>query len=395
MPDTNERHRRYRVTVAAIVVVAIALVVAGCWDYVNLEQYSLIMGLAVDFADDEADELLLTVEIPVPAAAEPGSDGAGGDVEPKFIASAQGVSLLEAANKLRGRMQRHPLWQQVVAIIVSEDVARDGLAPIGDVVMRFHNLNMRAHLYIVEGSAEEVLHFEPPMQPMSAVYLRGAAEQFDRHPRFPRPEAFVIFSREIRDKRVALVPRLQVDEEELRMEGAAVIVDGKLLGWLDADEVEGANWIRGWVKRSFVRVACPGHPEGHIAAWVVLNHHRIHTSAKGDTPVFDVEMSFTARLVDLSRCPLSPESKEHRDAIADDLINLVTERAVSAVRYGQEQLQVDILALGEQWRRRYPSPTHHDDWEVLFPQAEINVKVSMSPTGIGFPGQLRETVPYF
>lgn len=367
----------------------------GCWDYVDLERESLVMGIGVDLDPDDPEQLKLSVEVPVPAAAEPGGEGVGGgDMQPKLVASATGISLIQAGNKLRGELERHPLWAQVVAVVVSEQVARDGIGRIADVIMRFNDFNLRTHLYIVEGDAEEVLNFTPVMQPVAALHLRGLAEQFPVHPLFPRPRAFVLVHRELRDKHASLVPRLTMESGQLRMEGAGVLSSGRLVGWLDAEQAEGVNWIRGWLKRSLVQFECPGHTGGHIAAWVQLDHHRIRTTAADALPQFRVELSVSARLVDMSRCPLVPEHKPDEEKIARALIGTVSGIAEASVHRAQEELRVDFFGLGEQWRRNYPALAAESDWEQLFPGASIEIKVDMSPTGIGFPGQLRQAVPY-
>lgn len=377
-------------------IVLFALVLGGCWDYVDLERRSLIMGIGVEVDPDDPTQLRLLVEAPVPAAAEPGADGGGSsDMKPKVVASVAGVSLLQAGNTLRGQMERHPLWGQVVSIVVSDAVARDGIAPVADAIMRFDDLNVRVQLYIVEGSAEDVLQFTPNMQPIASRYLRGLAEQFPVHPKFPKPRAFVLVHRELSEKLVTLVPKLTLLENgRPRMEGAAVLSDGKLVGWLDAEQAEGVNWIRGWLKRSLVQFQCPGHPAGTVAAWVRLDHHRIRTTVDGELPRFDVEISVSARLVDLSRCPLVPEHKPDEERIAQALIAQVTDTIEATIHRAQIELQADFLGLGEQWRRHYPMLDVETDWKRLFPHVAIAVKVDMTQTGISFPGQIRRTVPY-
>lgn len=372
-----------------------ALLLAGCWDYIDIERRSLVMGIGIDARGELQMEL--TVEIPVPAAADPGEaggEGGGGDMDPKLVASEIADSLLWAANNLRGQLERDPMWEQVVAVVVGEEAARRGIASVSDAVMRFVDLNMRAHLYVVEGEAKDVIGFQPPMQPLVAKMLRGQSDQFPVHPRFARPQAFVLIHRELRDKGVSLVPRLTLEDERLRMHGAAVLADGVLAGWLDGDEAEGVNWVRGWVKRSLVQSACTGHPDGHVSAWTRLINHRIEADEMEGRPRFQIDITLGARLVDLARCPLAPEDEEDIKTIEKAIVQTVADTVEGAVLRAQKELQIDFLGLGERWRRKFPHKYDKQGWKSLFQDSVIEVRVAMAPTGVDFPGQLRHNVPY-
>lgn len=372
------------------------LLLGGCWDYVDLERRALILGVGVDAVPDEPDRFILSVEIPVPGGVQGGEDGGGsGDDEPKFVVEADGRSLITAGNMLRSRLQRNPLWNQVISVVVSEEVAREGIAPVVDVILRHNELNLRAHLYVVEGSAKAVLQYEPNIQPLSSRYLRSLAEQYPLYPSFPLPEAIVLVNRDLRAQRVALVPKLTMEGDQPYMKGAAVLSEGRLVGWLDGREAEGANWFRGLVKESLVETVCPGHPDGVVVAWAKAGSHRLQASMKGGLPHFETEVSLTARLVDMSRCPLVPEDTGDLHKIEQALVQEVKQTIESAVRRARNELQVDFLGLGMQWRRSFPEAGgDKHDWPQLFLQSSIDVDVRMSSIGVSYAGRLRHSVPY-
>ncbi len=369
----------------------VAVSAGGCWDYVDLERRSLVMTVGVDVDPDDPNKLRLSAEIPIPKSADPDADGSG---PAKLVVAASANSLAQAANRLRGELQRHPLWDQAVAVVVSETLARDGIGSISDVIIRFPGMNRRALLYVYEGAAEDALRFEPVMQPLTATHLRGLADQFLRHPTFAHPQEFVSIHAELQEYEVVLVPRLVMEDGWLRLSGAAVLESGRLVGWLDGKQTEGANWVLGHVLRSLIDVSCPADENSHIGAWVRLHGRSIRARIEDGLPHFDIGLSITARLVDAARCPMVPESPSDRRHIEAELTATVKALVEAAVQRAQHDLRVDFLRLKEHLRRSFPAAAAELEWKRVFPQARISVHVSMARGGIAFPGESLRTAPY-
>lgn len=303
-------------------------------------------------------------------------------------------SLAQAANRLRGELQRHTLWDQTVAVVISESLAREGIGDVSDVIIRFPGMNRRAYLYIFDGVAEDVLHFDPVMQPLAATHLRGLADQFLLHPTFAHPQEFVSIHAELQEQGVVLIPRLTMKDGWLSVSGAGVLDSGRLVGWLNEGQTEGANWVLGHVLRSLVDAACPMNADGHIGAWVRLHGHSIRTRIEDGLPQFDIRLSITARLVDAARCPIVPENPSDRHNIGAELTATVKTLVESAAHRAQRELRADFLGLREQLRRSFPAVAEGVDWEELFPHVRITTEVSMARGGVVYPGESLRTVPY-
>ena len=387
----SRRSGRRSRALGAVLALGLALAAGGCWDYVDLERRSLIMTVGVDMDADDPGTLRLSVEIPVPKAADP---EAGAPGPAKLVVSAAAGSLAQAANRLRGELQRQPLWDQAVAVVVSERLAREGIAGVSDVIIRFPGMNRRALFFIYEGPAEEALRFQPVLQPLTATHLRGLADQFLRHPTFAHPQEFVSVHAELQEYGVLLVPRLVMEGGMLRLTGAAVVEDGRLVGWLNDEETEGANWLLGHVLRSLVAVPCPVDDGSPIAAWVRLHRRSVRTRMEDGLPRFDILLTMTAWLVDAGRCPVVPEKASDRRRIEAELTAAVKRLAEAAVRRAQQELRVDYLRLREELRRALPAAAEELDWKQTFPAVRVDVDVRMAAGGVVFPGESLRTVPY-
>src|SRR5690606_37760794 len=133
------------------------------------ERRAIILAVGVDVDPDRAGELRLSVEVPSPSVPPQQSMEAAGAGPREVVAHATGVSIVEAANRLRGRLERQPLWTQVIPVVVGEPAARQGVARVLDVFMRYDPLNARAYLYLTDGEAQAVLEQMPNAQALTAL----------------------------------------------------------------------------------------------------------------------------------------------------------------------------------------------------------------------------------
>lgn len=385
--------RRGRIPVLVALAAAVALL-GGCWDYVDLERRAIILAVGVDVDPDRAGELRLSVEVPSPSVPPQQSMEAAGAGPRKVVAHATGVSIVEAANRLRGRLERQPLWTQVIAVVVGEPVARQGVARVLDVFMRYDPLNARAYLYLTDGEAQAVLEQMPNAQALTALSLSTFTTQAPFFPEAIRPRDIATIHRELKETGSTVVARITILGDRLHMAGGGVLKDGVLVGWLDPQDTVGTNWLLGRVNRAPIPLTCPGDPDAYVVVWARLTDHRVSVTLDGGRPRFHIRLGVAGRLVDMARCPLDPENPGDLRQLVDAMTATVRGQAERALMRAQEELQVDYLRLGEQLRRRYPHVWRAIDWQAVFPQTDVVIDVRAHGAGIESPGLVRWTVPY-
>lgn len=362
----------------------LAALAAGCWDYRDLERRSPILGMAVDGRPDSGGRgYKVTVEIPYPALDSPpgggggggGRAGGGGDgsQSSKVIVSGEGGTLGAALVSLNARLERQPLWEHLLAVALSDSVARDGVSPVVDAVLRGAFLNARARLFIVEGSAEQLLATTPDLQPLTSRFLRGLEEQFAEFPRFARVQDMRSFDHQHQETGVALLPRVALVGGRLVAEGAAIVRSGRLEGWLDADVTEGVNWWLGHVKTSVIEFPCPDGSEDTVTLRARAAGSTLRPQGAEDGyPVFHAHFSAYGRLLDLARCPVSPDRPEGRRRLEEAAARLLEQRIGSAVERAQT-MGIDFIRLGLHMRRHHPDLWRRLDWPADLSRVRVRV----------------------
>lgn len=102
--------------------ISIGLLFSGCWDYHELNNYSIISGYAVDLTPDH--KYLITIELVDVVSVSPDNPPKG------ILVSAEGDTFTDAFNNTV-KMLGNPMYtSHAQVLIVGEEIAKDSLLPI-------------------------------------------------------------------------------------------------------------------------------------------------------------------------------------------------------------------------------------------------------------------------
>lgn len=113
----------------------------GCWSQFELNERAFVSGIYVDKAANGNMEISLSFSLPnrlVPSDL----GGAGTTGKPYSLQSATGKTFTEAYKKIQATLTRNISWGHTRIIIISEEMARDGIRDILEFVLREPNLNI-------------------------------------------------------------------------------------------------------------------------------------------------------------------------------------------------------------------------------------------------------------
>lgn len=374
-----------RVVRHTITLVLVCFILAGCWDYRDLETRALVLGLGIESDPNSTDpRFLVTAEIARPAVTRGDSQsrGVGGAQHPKVLVSEVGTNAAQAMLRLNQKLSLVPSWGQLVVVAVSDEVARDGINHIFDIFLRSVRLNSRARMFIVDGSPKELFAFQSPMQPVTARFLRQVENQFSESPRFAKPEDIYTVKRPVGEG-ATLVPRVTLASDEILVSGSAVITEQGMVGWLDEEETAGANWIIGAVNWSSLFVDCPNNEDGTVSMVLHSQGRRIRLHDDESPIRFHVTFSAGAQVLDLANCLAGPMSSQVREQIETEANAVLTRRAMDAITRAQQELRTDFLHFGVYLQRNRPELWRELDWKQAFPDVSITVESKITITDPG------------
>lgn len=375
--------RAVKAVMMVLVCLGAGLGLGGCWDYVDLDRRGIILGLELS---GEGDGIQVLAEMAAPSALAGGGKGGGqsssGGQEQRILLSDKGKGLADTIRRLRTQTDRRIFWGFISVIVVEEGLARRGLEEVVESMVRDARIRTAVLMFAAPDASERILEQGTTYNPLTSLYLRLASGNFLDAAQMRPATTLAMFMRDTLGEGAALLPAVRMAPTGFNTEGAAVFRGYNMVGWLDAEETEGANWFRGEAYRPVWTVDCPdgdGEFSFQVMAYKVRVRHVMGPA--GPRPTVTVRGRGAVRHLSFSCQPSIRHSPHlYEDVLADQVENMM-QRAHDAAR----RLDTDFIKLGGALFR------HHRRWyeeygteNLLGEPIEYDIKIT-----IGDPGDAR------
>jgi len=156
-----------------LVVLLNHLLLAGCWDRTEINDVALVTGLGIDQKNENTMEL--TAEMHIPKAFGGGNGGSSGGPQ-TFLRSGEGNTIADAISDLQKKIPRKVFWGQTKVIVFGEKHAKKGIRVSLDFLTRHPQPRLRAHMFVAQGKAKDILALHPPLERSPSEVLRELAK---------------------------------------------------------------------------------------------------------------------------------------------------------------------------------------------------------------------------
>lgn len=355
----------------ALLAAALAVLLAGCWDYRDVDERALMLMLGIDRG--ETQKYRVSVQIPVPQG--PGKEPTSGG---RFrVMVEEGDSIESALERVRASLYRALDLGQLKVLIIGQEVARDGLLPL-DWLWHTRRLPGVAFMAVARETAAAVVAAETPPLAIPALFVyhqfKSTHNTDDSIVPVYRWRAFGRLHSLLED---IYLPGMTTRRYGLNVAGLAVFRQARLVGWLDPQGASAFNRLRfgrfdgeetvtdpaardvalrlvGGTSRFGVRLDQRGQP----VLWAQL-HAEGELRKRGGWPEPEVEARVAARL-------------------AAEVRQMITEL---------QALESDPAGFGERLRRLapgHPAVASPEAWRRAFARARVEVRASARVRTAGY-----------
>ncbi|RJE91183.1 Ger(x)C family spore germination protein [Paenibacillus sp. 1011MAR3C5] len=372
---------RRRLSAAAALVLA-CLLLAGCWDEVNLQDVSYISALGVDYKDGQYN--IYTQMINFAAVAK--TESPQPQAQKIWIGQGKGDSVLLAFYNL-SRGGYTTLNLEHLKTIVVQERALGKIADVLDGLNRQRASRYTSLLYGTNEPIENIFTTENffDQSPLNSIlYMPGP---HDVQYTFTRPLKMQNVVQQLREPSMTtLLPALNTTKTYWRhdskkmntqlIDGVFVFKNFKYQGYVLEKELPGIRWL----DESFDKVfAKAGGDENEATVSVTASDHRFRIdSSIPDKAVFRLNVQLKGHVVEL-------DGQMTEREIVDSIEKRVKEEIESTYRFGLQK-GMDVYHL-EHYLYRH----HHSYWKRYvkgrdwMPQrdqlAEIEVNLNLTDTG--------------
>ncbi|MBP7892891.1 MAG: Ger(x)C family spore germination protein [Firmicutes bacterium] len=390
---------------AALVALCLAVAATGCWD--RKEPDDMVYAVALGFDIDDDGDYVAIAQFANPVAAKggvgPGSQPAGS--APFWTDCAKGRTPFDALTNLSPTLSREMTVSNIEVLLISERLAKRGIAPIMDLVARDNELRLTVSAAVVDGDLKSLLGSQFPEDPIPALSIQRMLNPIHFiDPSAMSPGLLQSIADMLRPGQDLLLPVLRLNAgagstspgPSVTHIGSAAFHRDRMIGWLDGHESRGANFARSRSQHAPISVQSPAgglvsiHVT-HVASTVaprymdgdvsVLIKAKVEGHVQGQTGLGKGQAG-----VDFA----GPESlRDLRSCLAQ-----CVREDIQAALTKSRQYRSDFIGLGNAVYRRLPRVWRAgvgDHWYELLPDVKVDIEVEAALTSSGL---LRESLHY-
>lgn len=365
---------------------ACLLLLSGCWNYKELTDINVVVGVGLDRTEE--GKVLLTVQVAEPGSIQSTSghrSGGEGPTKPVFVVSNEGETIFGAIREMLATVDKKLFFSTAQVLILSERLARESLEESLDFFQRDHEVDYLMNVLVAKDvSPAEILEIESDMDTIPAVYISETVENTSYRGTGKKTMLIdVIKDMDCKGKQPVIGQITKAGENMVRTEGLAVFKNGKLVGWLDPYETRGFQFATNEITNAIVNIPVE---EGKMAMEVFRARGEIDVAFEDEEP---------ARLIVRVKLEANVGGHEGKGKLdtPDKLLALekvleetIKEEIEKVLKKTQEEYSSDIFGFGMQVHKYHPQywKKSQDEWDQIFSRlpADIQVDAKIRRTGI-------------
>lgn len=366
---------------------------SGCWDKSELTDLAIVNAVGVD--KTENGKYLLTFQIinPGNVASEQGGGSSG---IPVTVYSTTGNNLEEAARDASKEISRKVYYAHANLVVIGEELARENITKIFDIVERNPQFRTTASIVIAENSrANDMLKMLTPIDKLPAnkitkalrftekalgenidVSIDDVIKRLTNPGKEPIMSTFLIIGDPEQGQGQS---NTETTEAAARLSagGLAIFKEGKLEKIVYGQTARSIVWILNKLDQTVIGVNWRGK-KVPISFAVNSGKSEIRVKIKNKKPIYTIHIKAEGDIREAT-VPIDLTDPKVLQNLEKKIAKKIKKETLNSVKFIQKE-KTDIFGLGEILYRESPDlwKTVNHDWnEVVFPELSVNVKVDV------------------
>lgn len=374
-------------------VLVVPLLLTGCWDRREINDAAFVAATAFD---KEEGKYRVTVQIPLPEQMGVNSGGGGGGggstsgAKPWYVDSELGDTIKESNVQQQRSLSRQLQFSHRRVFLIGEELAKDGVAPIIDILGRVPQNRLTTLMLVTKGSARDILSAETPTEQFPAEAIREIAQNSMKKPKTLKHFIQVILSEGI-DPALPIIsldqtkPGLERQSEiKIKLDGLAVFNGSKLSGFLKGEEASGMLLAMNQAKSPIISVPSPDK-SGNIAVQLLENESRIIPVLKNNQLTLLVQIRAKGTIVENLSKYNAGDSNNNLNQVEHVINQKVKANIEKSVKTLQHQYHSDPIGFGDAIYRKYPKlwKKYRNNWYDHYSRLKVVVEplIQLKNTG--------------
>lgn len=360
-----------------LVLITQMLCLTGCWNYREVDSMSMVAGFAID-KGKEGYRYHATFEF---------LNLANGVMGSKLL-ETEGDTVFDCVRNAIGKSQKKLFFSDCKVVILSNEIASEGIAPLLDWLIRDTEPRINLNLFISkEKTAGEILQQKPITDQLASLEIWRTLTQntasLGEAPDVQLYQAVNILSGEETSLTLPTVKLSTSNKEKVtELDGTAVFKKDRLIGYLTRDESKYFLFVTNQISGGLL-VTSPENDGQNISLEIQKNQTKITPDISGGNPTFKIDTQLTANLGEdqTSKNYVDENGLEKAQSSTEKSLN---ERMLNIIQKVQSQFGCDIFGFGSKIHQQSPEfwNKNKSNWSETFRNLKctVNSKVTILNT---------------
>lgn len=371
-----------------IILISLMFILGGCYNYKELNNYSIATGMAIDYEDKK-------YEVSILISNSPKNSSEQGSSYQTVVHSGKGNTIYEAIKNVGLISPKEIYIGHLSVIVISENAAKEGLYKSLDFLLEEPRSKKNFYVVLAKGDkAKEVLSITTPLSDFpsqtladniqSTDLLQGSIVAVDFNSLMydlinegtdPVLNGFKVVGN-AKDGAKASNIETNLPKAYLKLTNLGIFKGDKLIKWATHDESRGINIVNDKTKESYVQTKCD---DGYIVVNTEKISSNISIDKKGNVKI-DIKGH---GLINEVTCDVNLNNQKTIDEIEKKAENKIKKFIKKAINLSKET-KADLFGIGLKFYQDHPKEYKKiKNWDEYLTNInyDVNVKIELDHTG--------------
>lgn len=367
-----------------ISILIVSLCLTGCWNYQEIDDIEIVLGVALDkhgLASDEAysgvqNQYKITYEVV-------GIKSNDGQLESQAIQDT-GDTVFRAVRKLIEKNGKRAYLSHIKVLIISKELAKEGITEILDYTMRDAEYRPDVHVLISnKGQAGDIYTDKAPNTVVS-MGLSDALQNQKKIGTFESTTVWNVIEKISKKGYEPAIPLINLNdqngEQTHTIAGTAVFKGAQMVGKLSADETFYYLFIDNEIGNQPISMEYFFKNKiGHVSLEILKSETKMTPIEEGDAVIMKIDVKTEVAISELSSIDFDILDDKNREDLEAAAEKKITEGIEDVVFHAQKDYNSDIFGFGDVIKRNKNKVWKkiEGNWDEIYENLPIEVNVDI------------------
>ena len=373
---------RKRTTFLLVLTLLSLITLPGCWSAHELNDGYILLAHSIDKV---GDHIQVTSQLITPEQSNGGKSPAGQSSSksqsPFFLVTGEGKSISEAVKDYHAKLPRFTYAGHLAVVLISEEVAKEGIMPYLDIYARHYWSLDSAWLVITRGPARDMLTVQNPLTKYPTMGLGQRVKK--QALKIATLNDFLVKYHADSGMQVLTSAKIEnpampkgYEMEEWMVSNTALFRQDRLVGYLSPQEGEFYNWfVQGFPGSNFPLKTSPFGPEGKLAVVLSGKPPVIEATPKDEGLELSVKVKLEFVLAE-DTCSVKLASEQDIRTLEESVNEELSGRLKKMIEHTQQE-KMDVFNIADRLHTMHPELWREvkNNWPEVYSELPLQIEV--------------------